>query len=292
MKNIYSAQDCISAFCEYMEVKAEDIGLSNNTVFFDPCGIENKSTAKDMLRCLIRANESTDMQKIWSLKNHVVNICGENKREILLKSTVFMDDASTELTDFYKICGGKTGTLTKYNARNIAFIVEIPNTNDYLACVIMYAEGKDSERNNRFTAAKQALDIAIEKYNDKNADVSDKTVCAEGVIVAVVPECDGNEYHAKIDILYEKNALEIKMPASMTKMLTSVIVFELAEDLDKEIEVRREILDFMPQKFRRNNFKAGDLVSIRDLICSMMLLSCNEAAYILADYVGNKLLDY
>ena len=63
---IFPATDCVSVFCEYMEVKSEQLGLSNNTLFNDPCGINNYSTARDMARCLIRGNESKILKEIWS----------------------------------------------------------------------------------------------------------------------------------------------------------------------------------------------------------------------------------
>ena len=57
----------------------------------------------------------------------------------------------------YRVCGGnehETGTLSQYNARNLAVILEIPGSDDKLAVVALYADGLDTDADNRFEAAR------------------------------------------------------------------------------------------------------------------------------------------
>ncbi|MBO5670394.1 MAG: hypothetical protein J6S41_02490, partial [Clostridia bacterium] len=183
---VFSAQDRLSVFCEYMEVKAEQLGLSNNTMFHDPCGIDNMSAPLDMVRCLIRGYECDTLRPVWGTAEYVAKIGGAAARELPLTSTVLASESSHILTDAYEVIGGKTGTLTKYGAYNLSCVVRIPDSDDLLACTVMYAEQKNDEPRNRFLAAKQALDAAVAKYRDRSADVSKADVCADGVVVCLV----------------------------------------------------------------------------------------------------------
>ena len=289
---IFSVNDCLSVFCEYMEVKAENLGLSNNTLFRDPCGVENESTPMDMLRCLIRGYECERLRGVWGAAEHVAHIEGPNAREQQLVSRVVADVDSSVLTDAYRVLGGKTGSLTRYGAFNISVIVEIPDSDDKLACTVMYADGKNGQPRNRFLVAKQALDAAMVKYRDRSADVSGAEVCAQSAVVCVVPpRCAADEYHGSLDILFQKNAGKQLRPASMTKMLTSVIVDEFVDDWDETITLTQEVVNAIPKGFYTEDILVGDRLTVHDAMYAMMLPSSNAAAYALANHVGHKILN-
>lgn len=287
---MFSAQDCLSVFVEYMEVKAEQLGLSNNTLFKDPCGIENYSTARDMVRCLIRGNECAPLKEIWGQREYTVTLEGEEPRSLPLCSTVLADKDSHMLTDAVEVLGGKTGTLTNYGAYNLSVIAKIPDSDDLLACTVLCADEENGLPNNRFLAAKQAITAAIAKYKDRSLDVSETKVCAQSAIVCVVPPlCAADEYHAELDVLFEKNASERKRPASMTKMLTAVIALEYLTDPQEKICVQQTVLDAIPDGFYAGDLKAGDIITVKDALHAMMLPSSNAAAYVLANHVGHKI---
>ena len=286
MKELYNfpAQDCLSVFCEYMEVKAEELGLSNNTLFRDPCGINNVSTARDMVRCLIRANECEALRHVWNKPAHTVSLGGTDPRELPLVSTVY-DDPTGALTEAYEILGGKTGTLTDYRAFNLSVIVRPHGSDLTLACTVMGADTKNGEGSDRFVAARQALDAAVSGKRDAD-------VCAKSAIVCKVPPLGGSEYHPTLEILYEKNSGEQLRPASMTKLLTSAIVIEQVADLDTRITVPQDALDaIQPSGFYIGDLKAGDTLTVRDALHALMLPSSNAAAFVLGAYVGNLLLN-
>lgn len=290
MEYMFSVQDCLSVFCEYMEVKAEQLGLSNNTLFVDPCGIANYSTARDMLRCLLRGNECAPLRDVWSRSEYTVALAGEGERQLPLSSTVLADKSSHILTDAFEVLGGKTGTLTKYSAYNLSVIVRVPEIDALLACTVLYAEESNCQPRNRFLAAKQAITAAVAKYKDRTLDVSKTEVCAQSAIVCVVPPCcSGDEYHATLDVLFEKNASVRLRPASMSKMLTAVIVTEQLSDLDEIITVSQDVLDAIPDGFYGEDLKAGDNITVRDALHAMMLPSSNAAAYVLANHVGHQI---
>ncbi len=282
----FPAQDCLSVFCEYMEVKAEHLGLSNNTLFRDPCGIDNLSTAKDMLRCLLRAGECAALRDVWKPKHTISTKNGS----LELISTVFNDPTGI-LTEAYDIVGGKTGTLTPYKAYNLSVIVKPKNSNTLLACTVMSAETKNGEGADRFTAARQALDLAVKKLADPTFAADENAVCAKSAVVCKVPPLAADEYHQKLEILFEKNSGEQLRPASMTKLLTSVIVAEQVKDLSAPVCVTQDALALIPNGYYGDDLHVGDTLTVRELLYALMLPSSNAAAYILAVHVGNLLLN-
>ncbi len=87
-------------------------------------------------------------------------------------------------------------------------------------------------------------------------------------------------------ILYEKNADEALPPASITKIMTLLLVFEAIErgELDREaILIASEKAASMggSQIF----LAAGEAMSVRDLIKSVAISSANDAAVVLAEAV-------
>jgi len=90
-------------------------------------------------------------------------------------------------------------------------------------------------------------------------------------------------------VLYEKNADQRMSPASMTKIMTAIMVMELCEDLDGEtITAPAGIYnEFAGLNVSTANILAGETYTVRQLLYCMMLQSANEAASIIADYYGN-----
>ena len=90
-------------------------------------------------------------------------------------------------------------------------------------------------------------------------------------------------------ILYEKNADQVMAPASMTKVMTAIVVMELCEDLDKETITAPSGIynEFAGINVSTANILAGETYTVRQLLYCMMLQSANEAASIVADYYGN-----
>lgn len=287
----FSASDCLNVFCEYMEVKAEQLGLSNNTLFRDPCGIDNESTASDMVRCLIRGYECEGLRSVWSRPSYTANLGGENARDLELMSTVFSVPQSHILTDEFEILGGKTGTLTKFGAFNLSVVAKIPDSDDLMVCTVLYADEANDGENNRFKAARDAMRAAVKKYRDRTCDVSGESVCAQSAIVCVMPpRCEADEYHAQLDVLFAKQPMKQCKPASMTKMLTSVIALEFLEDSDEPIIVTQGVIEAIPAYFYGEDLKAGDVITVRDALHAMMLPSSNAAAYVIANHVGHRIL--
>lgn len=83
-------------------------------------------------------------------------------------------------------------------------------------------------------------------------------------------------------ILYEKNAREKQLIASTTKIMTAIIVIELGNENDV-IEVGHEVLSMYGTNIY---LEVGEKIKVKDLLYGLMLRSGNDAAIVLAKYIG------
>ena len=85
-------------------------------------------------------------------------------------------------------------------------------------------------------------------------------------------------------ILYQNNAYEKKLIASTTKIMTFVVAYEYAKDfLDLEIEAGNEILKMYGTSIY---LSLHEKMKLKDLLYGMMLRSGNDAAIVIANFVG------
>ena len=80
-------------------------------------------------------------------------------------------------------------------------------------------------------------------------------------------------------VLYEKNAEQRHLIASITKIMTALVVLEKAEDLDTTVTIPE---DWTGVEGSSMYLEAGDVVSIRGLLYGLILNSGNDAATVLA----------
>jgi len=288
VKTEYTAAECVSAFCKKMNEKAAQLGMVNSE-FIDPVGIENTASPSDMLKCLLGAGSYERLYGIWDKDTYTVNIEGINPREHVVTSTVIAAKESHILTDKYPVAGGKTGTLFAPGAYNLAVLVDVPETGERLGCVVMHANTANHESENRFEATRQAVDAAVIKSKNPDADVSSAPLCASGAAVCradisvTAPDWDDH-------LLYSKNPHEPKVPASMSKFITAMLTLDYIEDLSEKITVLEDDITPLPKVFYAGDFKAGDVITVKDALYALMLPSSNVCAYILARFVGNRIL--
>lgn len=92
------------------------------------------------------------------------------------------------------------------------------------------------------------------------------------------------------EVLYEKDADTKRYPASTTKIMTYIITVENVEDIENtRVEIKQDIismLDGTESSMAGLQNKIGETVSVIDLLYCLMLPSGNDAALVLADYVG------
>ena len=87
-------------------------------------------------------------------------------------------------------------------------------------------------------------------------------------------------------ILYQNNAYERKLIASTTKIMTFVVAYEYAKDfLDLEIEAGNEILKMYGTSIY---ISLHEKMKLSDLLYGLMLRSGNDAAVVIANFVGGN----
>lgn len=96
-------------------------------------------------------------------------------------------------------------------------------------------------------------------------------------------------------VVFEKDADAQKYPASTTKIMTYIIVAEHIDDFEHtKIPIKQSVLDLLKgtgSSLANVEYHLGKSMSAIDLLYSMMVPSGNDAAMVLADYVGGGSID-
>ena len=89
-------------------------------------------------------------------------------------------------------------------------------------------------------------------------------------------------------VLFEKNADEKLYPASITKLMTALLVLEKA-DLNDTVVFSKTAVTNLESGAVTLNLREGDRVSVRDCLYGLLLKSANEVANGLAEHVGGSI---
>lgn len=92
------------------------------------------------------------------------------------------------------------------------------------------------------------------------------------------------------EILYEKNAHQENYPASLTKVMVALLVMEAIDDgtlaLSDEITASETAFQGLSSDGSTANIKAGETLTVEQLLYCMLVVSANEACNILAEAVS------
>ena len=90
------------------------------------------------------------------------------------------------------------------------------------------------------------------------------------------------------EVLYAKNIYDRLYPASTTKLMTALLALEHG-DLDSQATVSQEAITFHESGVSTAKLKAGDTLTIRQLLYALLLPSANDAANVIAEAVGGSM---
>lgn len=134
-------------------------------------------------------------------------------------------------------------------------------------------------------------------------NILDVTILEEEIVPDIITAYDENIKNEFIDIyapnallgrtdtgeiLYEKNIDEKIYPASLTKLLTAILVVESCE-LDEIVTVSENAVKSVPSGYVNANLQVGEELTVEDLLYVMLIPSANDAANALAEYVGGNI---
>ena len=90
-------------------------------------------------------------------------------------------------------------------------------------------------------------------------------------------------------VLFAQNIHEQKIPASITKLLTALVVIENTNDLDAPVTFSHDaIYNVESGAGNKFNLEEGDVLSVRQCLYAMLLQSSNQSANALAEYVAGS----
>jgi len=92
-------------------------------------------------------------------------------------------------------------------------------------------------------------------------------------------------------VLYDAEQHTLRYPASVTKIMTALLVLEHVEDLSAQITFSEGAVD-IPWYASRLGMQAGDTMTIYDALYALMLVSANEVAWALAEHVSGSIDDF
>lgn len=88
-------------------------------------------------------------------------------------------------------------------------------------------------------------------------------------------------------VIYKKEADKQNYPASVTKILTAILVLENC-DLNETAIASSKALSNIPPAYVVTPLYVGEEMRVEDLLYALMLKSANDAAYVLAEHVGGS----
>lgn len=92
-------------------------------------------------------------------------------------------------------------------------------------------------------------------------------------------------------VLLDKDSDAMRYPASTTKVMTALVVLEHA-NLDDQVTVQESDFDEVTWDSSVAGLKAGETLTVRDLMACLLIPSGNDAAYVLARAVGGTWQDF
>jgi len=288
----HSDQDCFDAFVAEMNRYAGLFGM-NDTLWNNPAGLPDDddghySCAKDLARMVACATAYPKLMEYWGQTSYSVQVGGPNARTISGTST-YKGDAMTTVGNYYHIFGGKSGSITWHSVRyeNLILVCKSKVDDAWLAGCIMYNTNlnpPDYPKSDRGVAFKEMLDW-LEDYR-QNPATEAQTVQAQYCSAFVVPPHAATAYQ-DVDLeMVGKSSTTHGHPASCTKLMTAMIVFDHLS-MNDTITIK----DFDITAGSGDTFYAGDTLKVADAILAMMLPSSNTLATAFARVVGNKILN-
>ncbi|MCL2216588.1 MAG: serine hydrolase, partial [Defluviitaleaceae bacterium] len=93
-------------------------------------------------------------------------------------------------------------------------------------------------------------------------------------------------------VLYGHGANTPMYPASITKVMTALIVLEQSSDLNERIEFSHNSIHSIPRSSAHISMDVGETLTIYEALYGLMLRSANEVAVALAEHVAGSVEDF
>lgn len=93
-------------------------------------------------------------------------------------------------------------------------------------------------------------------------------------------------------VIFDRNPDLKTQPGALTKIVTLIVALKNCEDLDAKITIPDDDILLLKRTYSSNAaLKAGEEFTVRELLSCMMVKSANDAANVIADYIGKGSVD-
>lgn len=299
----HTLAECRTRFIAEMNRKAALLGMTNTT-FYEPAGNQpsnyytnwtlpelwiindrNVMTSKDALRLLIYASGIRVINDAWNIRSFTLNYMnGTTSKTANILSTVYNNTTCQSSIDSllasYDILGGKTGSYENVT-NTLVVVARSKTTGKVYACVDFRTTLNSSSSDNKFIHTKSILDAA-----DNNGNAP--SYANGGYCVIELPTITPSLLNrADITPIISQSPTTQFYPASVTKVMTAVLLAENVANLEQKVTVKEG--DRQPQT--GSNFVDGDVMRLRELLQCLLMESSNTSAHVIARVVGGILLD-
>lgn len=272
--NVITDVEAENIFVDEMNKKLIQLGCTS-TKFLNSTGLTaagQLSTAYDFNILTLHASGYREIANIWGQKSYNMKIEGINPRTILTETTV----TSPSIDNYYKVLGGKTGTVGFI--RNVTTVI-YEKGSIYIATIM-------KGTTDRFIDLKTAIDQAIKKEKGEEYDLT--LVGDDNTSFSIVKHPKVEPYlltNNKPEILLSNKEAVKQNPASMTKILTAMIMLENIGNINQTIKFKES--DFVGGS--GISLGVGDVMTFRDALYAMLLSSSNDTAKAVARVVGHNI---
>ena len=309
----FSDEECIVAFMRAANNKSLSLGMTNSK-FCTPSGMvvngnTNVSTAADAMKLLMSAFGHERIAEILMRKSYQSYSGGETERGFSTKSNLFNSDMPTEMANKgFFVFGGKGGSM-KLNDNGDGNVTQEEEDGILNYALLCGYEGKQvavsfmgqhlyDASGKRMESYPLVIDIMkkVSGSTDATPTLDEAISRADypvSVSACVIPSGDLKAW-ATVDASkliefnggYSSTPDALHNPASVTKLLTAIVVVENVEDLDRFVEMRAvdDVAGSGQELYETETFTYWELLHL------MLMESNNEAATALARAVGEKFL--
>lgn len=306
----HTDEECRTRFISEMNRKAGLLGMTGTT-FYDPAGNQpvtvyrpnyqtdgypqafysseaNVMTAIDALRMMVYASGFKGINDAWNIRQFTLTYRnGTAIKTATVKSSVYnnstLQTSLDALMASYDILGGKTGSMMfePLWANTLINIVRSKATGKVYAVVDFSTTTARTVSDNKWIDTKKILD-------NVDAGGAAPSFSQGGACVIELPTINPALLNrASISTLFEYNKTGTLYPASITKIMTGILLCENVPNLEQTVTVHES--DRQPPT--GTNFEAGDVLRLRELLECLMTESSNTSAQVIARVVGGILLD-
>lgn len=278
----------ISAFMEKVNEKAQELGMTNSK-FFTPsgAGTDNYVTARDLVRLYIGATAYDKLMKVWGKPSKTIYTKNETPVQHDFTSGMY---TNMNTSDYY-FMGGKTGSWSIGGEKTVNNFGAICKVEDKLVVGVVMDASSTTKRyqaiNKLFDVAKDVITTGttvITELLDKDGNRLCQSACC-----CILPCYNINMYeNYPFEFLFEQDADTQILPASITKVITAMVMLDYIKDLDETLTFIETDDDMGGSG---NVFNAGDIITYRDSLYALMLPSSNMTGQAIARCVGRKILE-